>query len=358
MTQCPDPKPPFGYYCEDVNGVPVAQPTVADASGVPLIQAPLKYCGTGDPVCPDSSVSGCISDTDGNPTSYGPAPAAPAPGNVEGSSPMMSRVRANRTGEPVLPYSTAHHPDQLVDITQHGEEVPFDSATGTFDTNPPRVRLDRPGEPLLPTSGTNGPDQLLNITVGGVNVPVSGATFQLPAYPEAAVVHPHYVRCGTFNFAPMYDTGGPGGTPSVPPLSSQVFNPTFAGNVNNPDPNNPALLVVTGQSDALASVLTPVYDTEAAWAVELVCSFDGNVTWHKIHENGFAVATSPLRVAHVSKNDTAYHILPPSGSVTVNAGVRISHHSGVALGSLPGQLVLQIASFDWHLISANSVLAV
>jgi len=358
MTQCPDPKPPFGYYCEDVNGVPVAQPTVADASGVPLIQAPLKYCGTGDPVCPDSSVSGCISDTDGNPTSYGPAPAAPATGNVEGSSPMMSRVRANRTGEPVLPYSTTHHPDQLVDITQHGEEVPFDSATGTFNTNPPRVRLDRPGEPLLPTSGANGPDQLLNITIGGANVPVSGATFQLPAYPTVPPTPVYHTRYGTFDFAPMYDTGGPGGTPAVPVFGNAVFNTMTVGTVTNPDAAHPALLVVGGQSDAGAYAVQPLADTPAAWGVELVCSFDGGGTWHKIHENGFNVRTSPLRGGSVAKNDQAFHTMAPGASVVLTAGVRISHHSGTELGALPGQLVLTLASFDWEIHSADTVVKI
>lgn len=132
----PPPGPPFEYLCEDGSGTPTTT-TPITVGGKRVVQAPLTYCGTGERVCLDDSVSGCISDTDGEPTSYGPAPDAPAPANVAGRSPMISRLRINRLGQTVFPYSNAKHPDQLIDLVIDGGEdpdvpVPWDSATGRF----------------------------------------------------------------------------------------------------------------------------------------------------------------------------------------------------------------------------------
>lgn len=150
----PTPGPRFGYYCEDEEHVPVAVPYVVDGDGTPLVQAPLKFCGDDSPVCPDSSVSGCISDTDGAPTTYGAAPVAPEPGDVAGPSPRFSRLRINRTGLAVFPYSTTKRPDQLFDLVlDQGEDedpldIPWNPATGRF-TLPPY-----PGTPDIPTLET------------------------------------------------------------------------------------------------------------------------------------------------------------------------------------------------------------
>lgn len=143
----PVPGPKFGYACEDELGNPVATPFSSDAEGVPLVQAPLHYCGSGEPVCEDGLVSACISDTDGAPTTYGPAPAQPSPSDVTGSSPRISRMRINRTGLAPFPYSTAKRPDQLIDITIDGADVPFNPATGRFNLPP------YPGATAVPTAG-------------------------------------------------------------------------------------------------------------------------------------------------------------------------------------------------------------
>jgi len=148
----PTPGPKFGYACADELGNPVATPYSSDAEGVPLVQAPLHYCGSGEPVCEDGLVSGCISDTDGAPTTYGPAPAQPAPGDVSGSSPRISRVRINRTGLAPFPYSTPKRPDQLIDLvidngTDPDIEVPWNAATGRFTLPAYPVAAD------IPTAG-------------------------------------------------------------------------------------------------------------------------------------------------------------------------------------------------------------
>lgn len=146
----PPPGPPFEYLCEDGSGTPTTT-TPVTVGGKRVVQAPLTYCGTGERVCLDDSVSGCISDTDGEPTSYGPPPDEPAPANVAGRSPMISRLRINRVGQTVFPYSNAKHPDQLFDLVIEGEEedtpVPWDSATGRF-TIPAAAAF-----PDLPTAG-------------------------------------------------------------------------------------------------------------------------------------------------------------------------------------------------------------
>lgn len=128
--------PLFGYLCEDGLGYPVVD-TYLTVDGTPVVQAPVKFCGTGERVCADDQVSGCISDTDGDPTSYGPAPENPPVEHVDGRSPMISRVRVNREGLPALPYSSQKHPDQLFDLVIDGGEgddieVPWDDETGRF----------------------------------------------------------------------------------------------------------------------------------------------------------------------------------------------------------------------------------
>lgn len=125
-------KPDPSYYCEE-GGQPRSVPAfVVDGSLV--FQAPLHYCGNHEPVCEDGLVSGCISDTDGAPTAYGPAPADPDPSRVGGPSPRFSRVRVNRGATPApLPYSTTKYPDQLIDIVDSdGEPIQYDPVTGRF----------------------------------------------------------------------------------------------------------------------------------------------------------------------------------------------------------------------------------
>ena len=143
----PLPGPPFGYLCEDELGDPVLDDLVT-VDGVPAVQGPIKFCGTGEQVCVDDMVSGCLSDTDGAPTTYGPSPAAPAPSDVTGRSPRFSRLRINRVGQTVFPYSSAKRPDQLIDIVENdGTPVPWNSSTGRF-TLP---AADAP--PEIPTAG-------------------------------------------------------------------------------------------------------------------------------------------------------------------------------------------------------------
>ena len=135
----PPPGPRVRYICVDEFGNVVGEDPYAapgDEAGTPLVQGPLRYCGTEDILCEGDQVSGCISDTDGAPTSYGPAPEAPDPEAVAGPSPLMSRVRLNRDGLTPLPYSTQKHPDQLIDLVlgegEGATQVPFDPSTGRF----------------------------------------------------------------------------------------------------------------------------------------------------------------------------------------------------------------------------------
>lgn len=134
-----DRRPTLAYYCEG-DGEPIAvEPLTID--GVPVVQAPLHFCGTGEAVCEDSTVAACPSDTDGNPTSYGPLPIAPNPSDVTGRSPRISRLRVNRTGLAALPYASSKRPDQLIDIVSNdGTPVPWDASTGRF-TLPAGVSL-------------------------------------------------------------------------------------------------------------------------------------------------------------------------------------------------------------------------
>lgn len=141
----PGSKPPFGYFCEEPDGTPIATPYSTDADGVPLVQAPLHRCGDNTPICEGDSVSGCISDTDGAPTSYGPLPDAPPLNHVHGGSPLISRMRINRLGLAPFPYSSVKHPDQLIDIVIDGGDgddvpVPWNPATGRF-TLPPSTEI-------------------------------------------------------------------------------------------------------------------------------------------------------------------------------------------------------------------------
>jgi hypothetical protein len=147
----PLPGPPFGYLCEDELGDPVLDDLVT-VGGTPAVQGPLRFCGTNERVCVDDQVSSCLSDTDGNPTTYGPAPSAPSPSDVTGRSPRFSRLRINREGLTVFPYSTAKKPDQLIDIVIDGGEgpdipVPWDGGTGRFTFPASEVF------PTLPTAG-------------------------------------------------------------------------------------------------------------------------------------------------------------------------------------------------------------
>lgn len=143
----PLPGPPFGYLCEDELGGPVVEDLVS-VGGVPVVQGPIKFCGTDEQVCKDDQVSGCLSDTDGNPTTYGPAPAAPAQNEVTGRSPRFSRLRINRTGLAAFPYSSQKKPDQLIDIVENdGTPVPWNAATGRF-TLPAGAAI-----PDIPTAG-------------------------------------------------------------------------------------------------------------------------------------------------------------------------------------------------------------
>jgi hypothetical protein len=132
----PLPGPPFEYLCEDGTGAPTTSPAMT-VGGVRVAQGPLVFCGTGERVCAEEAVSSCLSDTDGNPTTYGPSPDAPAPADVTGRSPRFSRLRVNRVGLTVFPYSSTKKPDQLFDLVIDGGEeddipVPWDSATGRF----------------------------------------------------------------------------------------------------------------------------------------------------------------------------------------------------------------------------------
>lgn len=144
----PTDGPTIGYYCEEPDGTPVATPISTDGAGTRLVQAPLHRCGDNTPICEGDQVSGCISDTDGEPTSYGPLPDAPPLNHVHGGSPLISRVRVNRVTLPVLPYSAAKHPDQLIDFVIDGGEgddipVPYNPATGRF-TFPPATEMPTP----------------------------------------------------------------------------------------------------------------------------------------------------------------------------------------------------------------------
>lgn len=143
----PLPGPPFGYLCEDELGDPVLDDLVR-VDGTPAVQGPIKFCGTNEQVCVDDQVSGCMSDTDGAPTTYGPAPLSPAPSDVTGRSPRFSRLRINRVGLTPFPYSNSKRPDQLIDIVENdGTPVPWNSSTGRF-TLPAAESF-----PDLPTAG-------------------------------------------------------------------------------------------------------------------------------------------------------------------------------------------------------------
>lgn len=132
----PPPGPLFGYLCEDELGNPTVE-TARTVDGTKVVQGPLVACGTGEQLCADDAVSSCLSDTDGNPTTYGPLPAAPELADVTGRSPRFSRLRINRTGLTVFPYSSTKKPDQLFDLVIDGGEgpdveVPWNAATGRF----------------------------------------------------------------------------------------------------------------------------------------------------------------------------------------------------------------------------------
>lgn len=131
-TPCaPPPGPLFGYLCEE-DGQPVVEPANT-VGGVKVVQGPLVACGTGEQLCAGDAVSSCLSDTDGNPTTYGPLPDAPELADVTGRSPRFSRLRINRVGLTVFPYSSTKKPDQLIDIVDaDGDPINWNAATGRF----------------------------------------------------------------------------------------------------------------------------------------------------------------------------------------------------------------------------------
>jgi hypothetical protein len=141
MTEC---QPPVGPRvvtpCQNGDTVTLVVPPNS-TDGKAIVQGALKWCGTGELVCPESTVSGCITDSDNTSTVYGPGPSGP-PSLVQGHSPKMSRVRVNRTNEPALPYTVTpgRRPDQLIDVVSRGGvEVPYDGLTGTFSTPGPET---------------------------------------------------------------------------------------------------------------------------------------------------------------------------------------------------------------------------
>lgn len=186
------PGPPFGYACVDDFGNPVATTVHAAPDGTPLVQGPLVACGDGTPMCEGDAVSACISDTDGAPTTYGPAPAAPPTGDVHGRSPHISRVRVNRTGLTPLPYSTTKKPDQLIDFVIDGGDdpdvpVPFNAATGRFTFPPPGT----PIEPESPcNSGITEAFSQQSVDLPGVTIPPATTDYLLISTPDATVHNP------------------------------------------------------------------------------------------------------------------------------------------------------------------------
>ena len=141
MAECAPPVGPRVVTpCQDGDTVTLVVPPNS-TDGKAIVQGALKWCGTGELVCPESSVSGCITDSDNTSTVYGPGPSGP-PSLVQGHSPRMSRVRVNRANEPALPYTATpgRRPDQLIDVVSRGgAEVPYDGLTGTFSAPGPEA---------------------------------------------------------------------------------------------------------------------------------------------------------------------------------------------------------------------------
>ncbi len=194
MAACP-PGAPKGllYKCIDGLGAVIGTPPETDPYGVPLVQAPLVLCGPdGLPLCAGDAVSGCISDSDGVGTVYGPAPTANStPG--AGPSPIMSRIRANRTGQPVFPYTATagNKPDQLIDIrTFEGTDVAFNPTTGRFTL---------PG--AVDEEGTHYPEDedgnlILPGSVAGVQIDATCAAGMVETAPDTWGVQDHW-KSGT-----------------------------------------------------------------------------------------------------------------------------------------------------------------
>lgn len=396
MPECPpEVNKPVRYLCVDVEGSPTSELPMTDEQGHPLVQGPLRYCGTDDPLCEGDQVSGCISDTDGNPTSYGPAPDAPDPGNVTGPSPIMSRVRVNRTTEPVLPYSGTNHPDQLIDIVDAtGAEVPFNPSTGTFtvqgvltrcnDGNPlpsgaqvpgcllfadgSPVPMDVDNHPIIPNplvrcdngQPVTGPIPNCLVFSDGTPVPVNGDNQPvIPVIPPIPVVNPHYTRYGIENFVTGFSPGY-GNTPPIPVGGNTVVAQGTGGTIVNPDPVNSAFLMAFGESQALCSLDSPIPNLDRSYSTEWMVSFDGGATWQKLHENGWAVrstsatgAASP-QWATFSKSMQARAIIPPGGSVTITWGIRLNNYN-IFPSAPPGEVTCTVGNVQWQLWTADNV---
>lgn len=212
-------KPPLGYRCHDGD-----EPTVEDyysIDGIPVVQGPIDFCGTGDPICEGDSVSGCISDTDGAPTTYGVAPAAPSPGDVAGNSPRFSRVRINREGLPPLPYSTQKRPDQLLDLTLDGDPVDFDPVTGRFAL-PAYPTPEDPPDPPPPFFHAQAVSEASYVAPGdtldpNVIISTTETTLTNPSLVRPMHVSMTYTLAAGFTLAGTVIAPGVGGSCSIVP---------------------------------------------------------------------------------------------------------------------------------------------
>lgn len=181
----------------------------------------------------------------------------------------------------------------------------------------------------------------------GLPVTIS-ANFPPPVGTHAAVIPlPAYVPFQSYEQSAI-----PG--LNVPDFGNIIRSQVVLATVTNPDPNNPAIIIVRGQSDVAAAVEMPVPSSQHSWGIELMVRFDGG-GWQKIHEESFAVELGPLKYAPTSKNMVAWHgPIAPGGTVSIDAAVRISKYFTGA-GAYPGKLALKIADFSCVVMAFESI---
>ena len=269
--------------------------------------------------------------------------------------PVVPRVRAARTGEPLFPTSATHGPDQLIGIEDDsGNDYPFNPSTGKFTVELGQAQLlDCTGDLLPGNSRVPG----CPVFSDGSPVPVNPSNQPIIPLPTA-MQDPTFIRQGNFNTFIGYDPG-PWVTPSPAPLNSLVVASGTIGTITNPDPVNNAIIVGTGQSDAVCALESPIPDLDRSFSIEFQVSFDG-ITWQKVHENGWSVRSTsavglggPIHQA-LGKNVSAQALVAPSSVTTVLYRVMLNDFNTSA-ATPPPQVALRIANFQWRLHSAHDV---
>lgn len=208
--------------------------------------------------------------------------------------------------------------------------------------------------PLVPVLTVSPPLTITSTPSGecGVNVAL-GVTIPPP------VSQIQYIKQGNFNFAPFYDPGA-GGTPTPGPLGSLSVASGPVGTITNPDPLNSAIIVGSGQSDAICALETPVPDLDRSFSIELQVSFDAGGTWQKIHENGwttrskFATGLADTIEGRIVKNVEAQGEIGPGASITLLYRVMVNDFN-ISAAAVPPQVALKIANFQWRLWTAENV---